>query len=99
MIFMGRSGSCSVAKSCLTLCDLMDYSTPRFPVHHELQELTQTHVHRVGDANQQSVIPFSSFFQSFPEPVSFSTSQFFASGGQSIVVSALALVLPMNIQD
>ena len=35
----------SVAQSCLTLCNSMDCSTPGFPVHHQLQELTQTHVH------------------------------------------------------
>ena len=41
---------CSVAKSCLTLYDPVDCSTPGFPVHHQLLELSQTHVHRVGDA-------------------------------------------------
>ena len=46
-----------------------------------------------------SVIPFSSHFQSFPASGSFPVSQFFASGGQSIGVSASASVLPMNIQD
>ena len=46
-----------------------------------------------------SVIPFSSRFQSFPASGSFQMSQFFASGGQSTGVSALASVLPMNIQD
>ena len=46
-----------------------------------------------------SVIPFSSRFQSFPTSGSFQMSQFFASGGQSTGVSALASVLPMNIQD
>ena len=46
-----------------------------------------------------SVIPFSSHLQSFPASGYFQMSQFFASGGQSIRVSALALVLPMNIQD
>ena len=46
-----------------------------------------------------SVIPFSSLFQSFPASGSFQMSQFFTSGGQSIRVSALASVLPMNIQD
>ena len=46
-----------------------------------------------------SVIPFSSCLQSFPASGSFSVSQFFASGGQSIGVSALASVLPVNIQD
>ena len=46
-----------------------------------------------------SVIPFSSCLQSFPASESFPVSQFFASGGQSIGVSASASVLPMNIQD
>ena len=44
----------SVAQSCLTLCDPMDCSMPGFPVHHQLPELTQTHVHHVGDAIQPS---------------------------------------------
>jgi len=44
----------SVAQSCLTLCDPMDCSTPGLPVHHQLPELTQTHVHWVGDAIQPS---------------------------------------------
>ena len=43
-----------VAQSCLTLCNPMDCSTPGFPVHHELLELTQTHVHWVTDAIQPS---------------------------------------------
>ena len=46
-----------------------------------------------------SVVPFSSCLQSFPASGSFPVSQFFTSGGQSIGVSALASVLPMNIQD
>ena len=46
-----------------------------------------------------SVISFSSHFQSFPASGSFQMSQFFASGGQSIRVSASTSVLPMNIQD
>ena len=44
----------SVTQSCLTLCNLMDCSTPGFPVHHQLPELAQTHVHLVGDAIQPS---------------------------------------------
>ena len=44
----------SVAQSCLTLCDPMNCSTPGLPVHHQLPEFTQTHVHRVSDANQPS---------------------------------------------
>ena len=49
----------SVAQLCLTLCDPMDCNTPGFPVHHQLPELAQTHVHRVGDAIQPSY-PLSS---------------------------------------
>ena len=44
----------SVAQSCPTLCDLMNCSTPGLPVHYQLPEFTQTHVHRVGDAIQPS---------------------------------------------
>ena len=44
----------SSAQSCPTLCDPMDRSTPGLPVHHQLPELAQTHVHRVGDAIQPS---------------------------------------------
>ena len=41
-------------QSCPALCDPMDCSMPGFPVHHQLPELLQTHVHQVGDAIQQS---------------------------------------------
>ena len=60
-------GNSPVAQSCLTLCDPMNHSTPDLPVHHQLPEFTQTHVHRVGDAIQPShpVIPFCSWLQSF----------------------------------
>ena len=44
----------SVAQLCPTLCDTMNCSTPGLPVHHQLQEFTQTHVHRVSDAIQPS---------------------------------------------
>ena len=43
-----------VAQSCPTLCDPMNRSTPGLPVHHQLPEFTQTHVHRVGNAIQPS---------------------------------------------
>ena len=43
-----------VAQSCPTLCDPVNRSTPGLPVHHQLLEFTQTHVHRVGDAIQPS---------------------------------------------
>ena len=83
----------------------MDCSTPGFPVHHQLQELAQTHVQRVGDATQ------SSHPLSIPSPLAFNLPQhqglfhselnesFFKSDGQSIGASASASVLPMNIQD
>ena len=58
-----------VTQSCPTLCDPMDRSTPGLPVHHQLPELTQTHVHRVGDAIQPSH-PLS-----FPSPPTFNLSQ------------------------
>ena len=44
----------SVAQSCPTLCDPMNRGTPGLPVHHQLLEFTQTHVHRVSDAIQPS---------------------------------------------
>ena len=49
-----RPQCCSVAQSCPTLCDPMDYSMSGFPVHHQLPELAQTHVHWVDDANKAS---------------------------------------------
>ena len=92
----------SVAQLCLTLCNPMNCSMPGLPVHHQLPESTQTHVHWVGWCHptiSSSVIPFSSCPQSFPASGSFPMSQLFTSGGQSIGVSALASILPMNIQD
>ena len=59
----------SVAQSCPTPCDPMNRSTPGLPVHHQLPELTQTHVHRVSDAIQ----PFHPL--SFPSPPTFNLSQ------------------------
>ena len=59
----------SVAQSCPTLCDPMNPGTPGLPVHHQLLEFTQTHVHRVGDAIQPSH-PLSS-----PSPPAFNISQ------------------------
>ena len=57
----------SVAQLCPTLCDPMNHSTPVLPVHHQLPECTQTHVHRVGDAIQPSH-PLSSPFPPAPNP-------------------------------
>ena len=59
----------SVAQSCPALCDPRNRSTPGLPVHHQLPEFTQTHVHWVGDAIQPSH-PLSS-----PSPPAFNLSQ------------------------
>ena len=89
----------SVAQLCPTLCDPVDRSAPGLPVHYQLPEFTQTHVHWVHTTISSFVIPFSSCPQSFPASGSFQMSQFFTSGGQSIGVSASTPVLPMNTQD
>ena len=92
---------CSVAQSCLTPCNPMDCNTPGFPVHHQLLELAQTHVHWVNDTIQPSdpFVPFSSRLQSFPASQTFPMSLFFKSTCQSIGVLASTLVLPVNIKD
>ena len=59
----------SVAQSCLTLCNSTDCSTPGFPVHHQLLEPIQTHVHHIGDATQPSHPLLS------PSPPTFNLSQ------------------------
>ena len=90
----------SVIQSCPTLCNPIDCSMPGFAVHHQPPELAQTHAHWVSDAIQTSLSQLT------PSPPSFNLSQhqgffpmswLFPSGGQSIGVSALASVLPMNI--
>ena len=92
----------SVAQSCLILCDPMNRSTPGLPVHHQFPESTQTHVHRVDDAIQ----PSHPLLSPSPPALNFSQHQglfqwvsSLPSGGQSIGVSALTSVLPMNTQD
>ena len=102
LIYANSDQFSSVTQSCLILCDPMDCSMPGFLGHQQFLELTQTHVHRVGDAIQSSH-PLSS-----PSPPAFSLSQHQSLfqwvsssklGGQSIGVSASASVFPMNIQD
>ena len=92
----------SVTQSCPTLCDPMDSSTPGFPVHHQLPELAQTHVHGVSDAIQPSH-PLSP-----SSPPAFNLSQHqgliqrVGSSHQMTKVLELQLhhqSLPMNIQD
>ena len=63
------AASTSSAQLCLTLCDPVDCSTQGLPVHHQLPEFIQTHVHWVGDAIQPSH-PLSS-----PSPSAFNFSQ------------------------
>ena len=93
----------------MSFCDPMDCSTPGFPVHHQLPELPQTHVHQVQDAMKPShhlilCCPLlrPSFLPSiriFSNESHLSHKWVFTSGGQSIGVSASTSVLPMNIQD
>ena len=60
----------SFAQLCPTLCDPMNHSTPGLPVHHQLPEFTQTHIHQVNDAIQPShPLSFSSCPQSLPASV------------------------------
>ena len=90
---------CLAAKSCLTLCDRTDRSTPGSPVLPHYPELTQTHVHWVSGTIQPSH-PLLLLC-----PPAFNLSQhhglfqwLFASGGQSIGASASASILPVNFQ-
>ena len=105
----------SVAQSCLTLCNPMDCSMPGFPVHHQLSRVYPNSCplsRWCHPAISSSVVPFSSCPQSFPTSGSFQMSQLFASGDQSVGVSAStssveyphateqhAMFLPMNTQD
>ena len=91
----------SVAQFCPTLCDPMSHSTPGLPVHHELMEVTQTHVHRVSDAIKPSH-PLSSTSLPAPNPSQYQRaspmSQLFTWGCQSTGVSALASFHPKKSQ-
>ena len=93
----------SAAQSCPTVCDPMNCSTPGLPVHHQLLESTQTHVHRVDDAMQPSHLLLS---PSLPAPSPFQHQGLFQWVNSlhevakvNIGVSASASVLPMNTQD
>ena len=89
-----------VSQSCLTLCDPLDCSRPGFPVHHQLLELAQTHVHQVHEIQPSHLLlsPSSAFNVSQHQGL-FQWAVFFISGDQSIGISTLVSVLPMNIQD
>ena len=79
----------------------MNRSTPGLPIHYQLPEFTQTHVHRVVMPSSHLILcrPLSSGPQSLPASESFPMSQLFAWGSQSTRVSALASFLPKNTQD
>ena len=92
----------SLAQLCPTLCNPMNRSTPGLPVHHQLPEFTQTHVHWVGDALQPSHLLSS------PSPPAFNLSQHqglfkwvssLHQVAEVLGVSASTSVLPMNTQD
>ena len=89
------------AKSCLTLCDPMNCSTPGLPVHHQLgvHPDSRPSSQWCHPAISSSVVPFSSCPQSLPASGSFPMSQLFTWGAQSIGISASASVPPMNTQD
>ena len=91
----------SVAQSCPTLCDPTDWSMPGLPVHHQLPEFTQTHVHWVGDAIQPSH-PLSSPSPAFNLSQHWGLFKWVSSLHQVVKilgVSASTSALPMNIQD
>ena len=67
LLFNMLSQFSSVAQSCPNPCDPMNCNMPGLPVHHQLPELTQTHIHQVGDAIQPSH-PLSSPFPPAPNP-------------------------------
>ena len=92
---------CSVTQLCPTLCNPMNCSMPgflSFTISQSLLKLTS--IELMMPSNHLILYrPLLHPPKSFPESGSFQMSQFFASGGQSIGVSASASVLPMNIQD
>ena len=92
----------SVTQLCPTRCDHMNCSMPGLPVHHQTPRVYSSSCPMswwCDSTTSSFVVTFSSRLQSFPVSGSFLMSQFFASDGQSIRVSASASVLPMNIQD
>ena len=87
---LSADGYIGSAQSCPTLCDPVDCSMPGFPVHHQLPELAQTHVHQVGDAIQPSH-PLSS-----PSPPAFNFPSIRVFSNQS--VHQVAKVLELQLQ-
>ena len=96
--FLGHQFN-SVTQSCPTLCNFMNCSTPGLPVHHQLPESTQTHVHWVGDAIQPSH-PLSSPSPPAPNPSQHQgLFQWVSSSHQVAKVLEFQLQHPMDTQD
>ena len=95
-----RIDSVQFSRLVVSDCDPVDCSMPGLPVHHQLPELNSCPlIWWCHPTISSTVVHSSSRLHSFPASGSFQMSRFFASGGQSIGVSASASVLPMNIQD
>ena len=82
----------SVAQSCPTLWDPMNRSTPGLPVHHQLPEFTQTHVHRVGDAIQPSH-PLLFYFLLYFNFLKFIYLLIFGCAGSSLPSAGFSLIV------
>ena len=95
----GSTEFSSVAQLYPTLCNPMDCRMPDFPVHHQLTELAQTHVHWVSDAIQPSHLLSSLSLSIFNLSQHQGLFQWISSSHQVPKYWALASVLPMNIQD
>ena len=89
----------SVIQSCLTLCPMLNCSTPGLPVHQQLLELTQTHVHWVSDGIQPSHALSSPSASIFPSIRAFSNESVLCIRWPNVGALASASVLIMNIQD
>ena len=91
----------SVTQSWLTLCDPMDFSMPGFPVHQQLPEFTQTHVHWVSDVIQPShpLSPLLLLPSIFPSIRVFSNKSALHIRWPKYWSFSFSIVLPMNIQD
>ena len=100
-LLWGWNTPSSIAQSCPTLCDPMHCSTPGFPVHHQPPDLAQTHVHWVVMPFNHPILcrPLLLLPSIFPSIRVFSNESVLQIRWQSIGVTALIWVLPMNIQD
>ena len=85
----------SVAQSCPTLCNPMNHSTPGLPVHHQLPESTQAHVHWVGDAIQ----PSHPLLSPFPPALNLSQDQGLFKWVSSLLQVAKVLELQLQHQS